>query len=463
MKKVLSKVALAGLGVAMVATSANAASIAIDGPLYFANEALSSAGVESGDIMGVGGTTMIITTSIKNPSNLVFSMTGGSLSVPDGGTYVLGVLDADDVVVNTVTDTDGFDVIGSAVNGEVVFEPNDGAGLKAGADTDLLVGSRLVFTNPLNFDIAADQAHNGTYTIQVAEANGEAESTTFATGANQYDVCVWNLMDATIDLEAEPSRTTFMNEQVQDWVHFVLQDRRNNCGPQDGITGNFLLEVQSTDEGGSLAEFAMNINSSDQAIETFEMNGTEVDFEDGGWSSDGGWFGNWHADSVATVTGEDPIEARDFTAELVSEPESDDYLSVTYTAEAGEWKSAGYSAEIPYIPFGAAGFTAFLKVANQSDDTSGDISITAVCTEFVAGVAGETVTGGGVIKSSPAGSNMTVGQAEMASVIGLEEGLYHCAINLFVDVEAESVRAAGFQSDPVGRTDLPLYPNNFWF
>ncbi len=516
MKKMLSKAALAGVGMAFIATSAGAVGITVYknkemssaniGPVYIANEALDvTNGLAANDVKDIGSGAahtvgqMVIKTSVLNPSSIELSMTGGSLSVPEdaGHKYYLGVWDdantdniVDDGELTYVTDTAGIaPVEGSAVNGKVTFEPDDGAGLKGDGGADLAIGSKLFVvadsdtdnsngvTHGLNFSIAAGNAHNATYEIKVVEALGTADessaTTTLAMGANRYQVCVATKADATIRLEADPPRTDFGTTITSDVIEFEFDDRNASPACTTGDTGMvnaFATGVPSG--GGSVAHYSVAVEASSQAVKTVADGGVAATVAGGVFAVDAYANGGWALTAdlapvnfdqnikyTFTVNGTDPIEPRVFNAKIVSKPESTDFLPLTYEAYLGRWSSSGYFAQIPYIPFGVNGYNAFIKIANTSELTAGDISVSGVCTEFTGGTAGATVTGGGVVKSSPAQSDLTVSMAEMAAAIGLGNGVYHCAVNLNVDVEDEKIKAAAFQSDPNGRTMLPLYPN----
>ncbi len=498
MRKVFSRVALAGLGVALAATSASAVGVTVYngpidpdnvGPVYIANEALDiTNGIAAAALLDVGQDAdvgeMVVTTSILNPNSLAFSLSGGDLNAPTQDLYYLHTVEA---TPRVVTDSNGDPVPGDAVNGTIEFVPTIIGGMKLGdAQTDLPRGTRLrivtatapagtVVTGGLNFSIENGNAHNASYDITVTQGGGATATTTLAVGTNQFVLCPLGGMNETISLDVVPSRTLFEGGD-DDAASVNLSDRAASTTCSADISGQFAGFIADTAYGsGSVDSFDLSLISTDQAIDRVDATvfGGPVPYDAGAWTvtydGDGG-IELLDITFTATVTGTDPIVTRSFQWLAVSTPVNDNFLPVTYgPVGAGAWRTEGYEAFIPYIPFGVNGFNAFLKVANTSSDTEGMMSVMADCTEYVNSVAAGTlrnlpVSGDGMIKMSTPGSDLTVGQSEMIEALGLDSGVYHCAVTLMVDVGAEDVFSVAFQTDPVGRTDIPVIESrNFFF
>lgn len=511
MRKILNKSVLAGMGILLAASVSQATNVdmypgagaVIDGsgsPMLIANEALNSDGIGAGDVADISALvngSLVITTAIKNPKNIVLSFSdSASVSSATVDVYYLAVwtddVGADKIIQDTelvtVTEDDGTVIEGGTADGFLTFAAIGASGLHAGAGNDLPIGSKLVvvtdadtnasngITGGFNFEILAGVAVGSSVTLDVSESDGASQgSAVIAEMKNQYVLCANanGRFNAQIDLDADPSRTRFIGgvpfgdvTETEDEGTILLLSRNHSltdlCG--DSIDMRDLFLATQNGVGGSLNALKGKLTGSNQAFDKMtDIGGNTISYADGGWTSP--------VDALAgavtmftfnaEVDGDTVIESRSFDFNVVTTPEAK-YPAITYefmpNESMGGWSSSGYEAKTPYVPFGFAGYTAFFKIANDSVGVDGDVTVTGVCQNITDGVNEPAATG--VVGTSKAGTVMTIGQAEMATAFGLDAAKsYHCSVSVAVDVTADAIRMGAYQSDPVGRTMLPVYPN----
>lgn len=509
MRKFLSKSVLAGMGIMMAASVSQAtdvkmypgadAAITGDGaPMLIANEALTSAGlaaVDVGDIVLLDNGSLVITTSVLSPASIELSFAANAaIEAATANEYHLAIW-TDDAAADgaiqqseltaVVTDNLGTTAVGVVADGTLTFTPDAGAVLNAGAGVDLPVGSKLVVITDnnadatdianggLNFSIDAGTALDSSLTLNVSEGGGVAGSAVVAQAMNQYVLCnTSDKFDAMINLKADPSDTQFVVgggavDATHDVAGISLTSRdtvdTTSCGDSTNMSGQFIVKQDAA--GGSIDELVGKLTGSDQAISGMaDAGAAAIAYADGGWISPivdvsaGG--GGALFTFAATVDGTTAIDARSFGFNVVSTPEAN-FTAITYEYNeghsAGAWGSTGYVGHTPYVPFGFDGYTAFFKIANNSN-VDGPITVTGVCQNLTDGVDVPSVTGSaGTIQ---AGTLMTLGQGTMATALGLDEAKdYHCDISVAVGVSSSSITMGAYQSDPVGRTMLPVYTN----
>jgi hypothetical protein len=267
-------------------------------------------------------------------------------------------------------------------------------------------------------------------------------------------------LNAVVDVAADPSRTEFVGGTV-DQLRIDLADRNavdTTVAPFNDSSahnsGNEYLVTQAAG-GGSVDDVFFDVFGSDQAIDTVN-DGTDLDYNTDaalGWRSenftDVTQGGTTQALFTFTVTGDTPIDTRDFTCDVVSDPAAD-FMEVTYLsgADAGSWTLNGYQAICPYN-HADANFGILAVISNRSD-VSGGVFWDVLSTDDVANVdpadftniqisGKETIDGGETVLFSR--SDLGVDS------LGLPDTVTRFSLRVTVNAPQNEVHMIGIQQD----------------
>jgi hypothetical protein len=153
----------------------------------------------------------------------------------------------------------------------------------------------------------------------------------------------------------------------------------------------------------------------------------------------GDWKVDYTIDSDDVAGADDQQELVDFTSHI--------------------WGINGMQAKTPYIVLNADGFVVFAKVVNESSNPA-RVEVDAIVHNQTMGTDLPEQTGV-FVKEVPAKSNTTVSEADILTALGLDgtDDVYHAHLTWTVVSPQNSAHIAVFQKDAVGRTDTPVLYN----
>jgi hypothetical protein len=260
---------------------------------------------------------------------------------------------------------------------------------------------------------------------------------------------------SVIDVEAEPSRTQFVNELNGDTTlitsaaALLVDEFVNNV--------NYGIDLD-------FAEFDIVLTGNQTPITDVDLEATVFTEVDQTWILSSTFaLNNLRVpdanDVLITVDGTSVLTVGEFSVDLTILPaEAGVGSQQLLTSElAFDWSINAMQCKIPYMALNFSGFNSFIKI-DVEGNTAADLSVDAVIYNTTDDI---TTTQSAVPIRTLAGPSLeTVGEADLMTALGLDtEKSYHVALTLTVVAPQNTVNVSAFQKDSVGRTTIPVLYN----
>lgn len=459
---------------------------------------------------------LIMTAGVAGPTSVSVGLTNATMDNADGGNkYVLalwtdagtaGVIEAGELKL--VVDNKGsVPVVGNLVSGKLTFSASvmkadadgaDGAEVAIGA-ADKLVIVMVNTTTDTAANIATEIAGTSGATAAVDGASGKVAfrftpstgltssstitaslwvgtgstaegSVTFASFMNEYVAAVTTLGTKTIDVAK--SRKEFTDGKVCTLVVSAAdRDKVNTVAAyKDTVSyvDTYFLSTQD-ETGGSTDKTTFTLYGSNQAITSVKdgaatPNTLTYNSTTGSWTqesvADVVKGGTANATFTITVDGTTVIDARSFTASVVTSPATG-YSAITYLDKgaAGTWSLNAYQATTPYMFAGSDGtYDTFVKFSNTST-SAGNVFVDVTLdngTKYSNIQLSKTNCAGLSTTGIDAGTVGTIWASEIATAAGFSADQAFAAV-FTVTVTKGSVTGVCFYKRENGDRQMPLF------
>ena len=263
--------------------------------------------------------------------------------------------------------------------------------------------------------------------------------------------------NATSTIDVESSRTRFVAEADGEDTTLTTSEAR-------------VLVATATVNNGvdvSAAAYTLTFNGDQAAIATttgVKLNGTNMTKGSNVWSITSDFATNdlltdGQNEILITVDG-DVLETANYTVDLTIDPAEAGVAdqAALVDATAFVWTINAMQAKVPYLALQAPGYLSFVKVVNESASAA-DLRIDAVIYN-VTDAMNEVAVTDAFVSSIPATSNTTVGEAQIATALGLDPAkIYHVALTVTVVAPQNQIHLSAYQKDAIGRTMVPVLYN----
>lgn len=441
-------------------------------------------------------------TAISQNSTITFEVSNGAIAAEDSAGAALplpslvnraGTPAVVGNLIDFTTDADGnytslrFQVVTQdlvAGNGyNLAYDDSAGAG--AFPDASVVTDAGLSVGQSVSIEAVSAQDPSA-----IPIAQGIAPSENLVTVVEPLSVTL-DSVTSIIDVEASPSRTTFV--QNAGVTSPSLGD--DEAETSDGVvgTGSEPIVSRASFNVETVAEVTPDLTGTDFTVTlqrsnvdgvddvvldvaggsnlgggsaTFTQNGSVFTFTDTNAAVLTAPAGGVTHNLDIVVNGSTPLEVLQtgaWTLDIDVDAGSNfSAFSVVDAATSHNWQINGAQFKIPYHAQNAPGFNFFFNVVNEG---SNDANVFAdVIVENKSQNTREEETNV-LLGSAVAQGSTTIGQDAIKQALrdaGLtvnDEDIYHVAMTLTVIAPRNEVQVAAFQKDAIGRTSVPVYVN----
>jgi hypothetical protein len=444
---------------------------AIDGtgPVYL-DELLATPranNVDLATIANVREITYTPNTTIGENSTITFEVANGAIDTANGaqlsddaiGTTALASL------LDFTEGTNGYTTLRFQVESGESLAAGDAVYLTTAAATTAAVALTVVADAGLTAgDAVTIEAVSAQDPSAIPITQGTAPAETLISVVDGVDLAI-TVATSTINVEADPSRSLFVNEPAGD-------TSTTTSTAEVTFNNNAEIAPDFTTDNYTLAVTRDNIDGVD-SIEAVSGATQALTLADGVYTLAGNNFdsANDFADGVATdlvitVNGTDVLATGDWTASLTVNDDpatgAGDVVLAT-NATSHTWDINGAQFKIPYHAQNVSGFNFFFNAVNE----------TSINAEVFADVIVQNISQGTSVSltnvnlgDAIAESSTTFGQGTIKTAINAaaadtinDADVYHVAMTLTAIAPANDVHVAAFQKDAIGRTVVPVLVN----